>query len=171
MSEYIAKAYDNFVVYEKLFHDSGVVLLMDGKEICDESQAYFYDFYRWALAPTWLDKETTPYLYVGVKGFIPQLELRNYDDVTRNHLNEKGLNIYLYEVLTFGLGELIRQTAFEHPDKEAAISTTIVENCGHNMIFDCPVEDYDNLYCYEFDSISKFAERNKLTKVNVYCCH
>lgn len=173
MSEYIAKAYDNFILFERLFLDSdkGYVTLMDGTEVYDESQAYFFNFYKWAIAPTWIDSEKTPHMICGVKGFIPQLEMKTLDQRTRDHLNTHGLNIYLYEVLTFGLGDLERKTSFEHPDKDAAISTTVIEHCGHNMVFDCRPEDYDKITCYEFESINKFAKRNQLTNVRVYGCH
>lgn len=173
MAEYIAKAYDNFILFERLFldGDNGHVTLMDGTKLYDETQAYFFNFYKWAIAPTWVDSEKIPHMICGIKGFIPQLEMRTLDQRTRDYLNERGLYIYLYEVCTFGLDKLERNKSFDHPDKEAAISLTIIENCGHNMIFDCHPRDYDRLQCYEFESINDFAERNQLIKVRVYGCH
>jgi len=173
MSEYIAKAYDNFILFERLLLDNrqGHITLMDGTELYHEDDAYFFHFYKWAIAPTWIDSETTPHMICGVKGYIPQLETKTFDQRTIDHLNDKGLDIYLYEVLTFGLGNIDKSKKFNHPDKDAAISETIVKNCGDNMIFDCKLEHYADLRCYEFESISIFAERNNLKKVNVYGCH
>jgi hypothetical protein len=171
--DYKAKAYDNFVLFERLFFDdlAECVTLMDGKQVFHENEAYFFHFYKWAIAPTWIDTETTPHMICGVKGYIPQLENKKFDQRMIDHLNDKGLNIYLYEVLTFGLGKIDRYDEFNHPDKEAAISETIIKHCSDNMVFDCTPDQYSDLRCYEFESISLFAQNNNLKKVNVYGCH
>jgi hypothetical protein len=39
------------------------------------------------------------------------------------------------------------------------------------MVFECHQDDYNQLHCYELESINKFAEQNNLTNVTVNTCH
>ncbi len=166
---YSPTAYDNFVLYEKLFVDDGraCVTLVDGKQIYDD--AYYFHFYRWAIAPTWVDRELTPHMIFGAKGYIPQLENKKYDNRTINHLNKYGLNIYLYEVLTFAR-ELLPRPNFKI-DKNSNLLETIIDSYGSSMVLECLDTEYDSLQCYELESINTFAKNNNLTNVNVYTCH
>ena len=75
---YSPTAYDNFVLYEKIY-DRPCVTLVDGTQVYDEDSAYYFHFYRWAIKPTWVDKEKTPLIIFGSKGYIPQLENKIYD--------------------------------------------------------------------------------------------
>lgn len=165
---YSPTAYDNFVLYEKIY-DRPCVTLVDGTQVYDEDSAYYFHFYRWAIKPTWVDKEKMPHMIFGSKGYIPQLENKLYDASTIDHLNSNGLNIYLYETLTFA------KTLIPKPDfkikKDSNLIDTILKNYGNTMLFECHQDEYSSLYCYELESINKFAENNSLTNVNVYTCH
>ncbi len=165
---YSPTAYDNFVLYEKLF-DKPCVTLVDGTQVFDEDKAYYFHFYRWAIAPTWVGTETTPHMIFGSKGYIPQLEDRILDNETQNYLNNNGLNIYLYETLTFAK-KLSPRPNFKL-EKDSKLIDTIIESYGSSMIFECVESEYDTLQCYELESISKFAEQNNLTNVTVNTCH
>jgi hypothetical protein len=165
---YSPTAYDNFVLYEKLF-DQPCVILIDGTRIVDEDSAYYFHFYKWAIAPTWVDCETTPFMIFGSKGYIPQLEDRILDDTTREQLNSLGLNIYLYETLTFAK-ELVDRPNF-NISKNSKLIDTIVNHYGKTMIFECSENEYDQILCYELESINKFAKQNNLTNVTVNTCH
>lgn len=165
---YSPTAYDNFVLYERLF-DKPCVTFIDGTQVYDEDKAYYFHFYRWAIAPTWVGIETTPYMIFGSKGYIPQLEDRILDNDTRTYLNTNGLNVYLYETLTF-TKELSPRPNFKL-GKDSKLIDTIIENYGTTMIFECVETEYDTLLCYELESISKFAKQNNLTNVTVNTCH
>jgi hypothetical protein len=166
--DYSPTAYDNFVLYEKIF-DKACVTLVDGTQIFNEDEAYYFHFYRWAIAPTWIGSETTPYMIFGSKGYIPQLENKIYDVDITAHLNQHGLNIYLYETLTF-TKELQPRPSFKLT-KDSKLIDTIIESYGASMVFECVETEYDALLCYELESINKFAKQNNLTNVTVNTCH
>lgn len=167
---YQPTAYDNFVLYEKLFPDQAAcVTLVDGTQVYNEDEAYYFHFYRWAIAPTWVAKETTPHMIFGSKGYIPQLEDKKYTTDVQNYLNSQGLNIYLYETLTF-TKELVPCPNFKIK-KNSSLLETIVKNYGDTMVFECHQDNYNQLLCYELESISKFAQQNNLTNVTVNTCH
>jgi hypothetical protein len=165
---YKPTAFDNFVLYERLF-DRACVTQADGTQVFDEDSSYYFHFYKWAIAPTWVDKETTPYMIFGSKGYIPQLENRLLDSITRDHLNTNGLNIYLYEVLTFT--KKLNSIADLNISKDSELIDTITSFYGKSMILECNESEYDDLLCYEFESISKFAKQNNLTNITVNTCH
>lgn len=168
---YSPTAYDNFVLYEQLFiGDTGAcVTMLDGTRVYDKDSAYYFHFYQWAIKPTWVDCETTPHMIFGSKGYIPQLENTIYDSKTVDHLNTYGLNIYLYETLTF-TKKLVPIPNFDIK-QDSNLIDTILSNYGDTMIFESHHADYDSLLCYELESISKFAKQNNLTDVRVYTCH
>jgi hypothetical protein len=165
---YNPTAYDNFVLYEKLF-DKACVTLVDGTQIFDKDKAYYFHFYQWAIAPTWVGIETTPHMIFGSKGYIPQLEDRVLDNHTQTYLNNTGLNIYLYETLTFAK-ELQPRPDFKLT-KDSKLIDTVIESYGATMIFECVETEYDALLCYELESINKFAKQNNLINVTVNTCH
>ena len=167
---YSPTAYDNFVLYEKLFIDDNraCLTLVDGKQIYDDS-AYYFHFYRWAIQPTWVSNDLTPHMIFGSKGYIPQLENKVYDQTTINYLNKYGLNIYLYEVLTFSK-ELAPRPDFKIK-KDSNLIDTILDSYGESMVFECHQSEYNSLKCYELESISLFAKKNSLNNINVYTCH
>ena len=165
---YSPTAYDNFILYERLF-DKPCVTLVDGTQVFDEDKAYYFHFYRWAIKPTWFDSETTPHMIFGSKGYIPQLENKVYDAETVEHLNLHGLDIYLYETLTFAK-ELAPRPNFKIT-KNSNLIDTVISAYGSTMLFECHQDNYDELQCYELESISKFVEQNKLTNVRVNTCH
>ena len=105
----------------------------------------------------------------GAKGYIPQLENKKYDKQTVNHLNKYGLNIYLYEVLTFARELLPRPNFNIH--KNSNLLETIIDSYGSSIVFECLHTECDSLQCYELESINTFAKNNNLTNVNVYTCH
>jgi hypothetical protein len=166
--DYSPTAYDNFVLYEKIF-DKACVTLVDGTQIFNEDEAYYFHFYRWAIAPTWIGTETAPYMIFGSKGYIPQLENKIYDADITVYLNQHGLNIYLYETLTF-TKELQPRPSFKLT-KDSKLIDTIIESYGSSMVFECVETEYDALLCYELESINKFAKQNNLTNVTVNTCH
>jgi hypothetical protein len=166
--DYSPTAYDNFVLYEKIF-DNACVTLIDGTQVFDEDEAYYFHFYRWAIAPTWVGTETTPHMIFGSKGYIPQLENKIYDVDTVAYLNQHGLNIYLYETLTFAK-QLIDRPNFKIK-KTSNLIDTIISAYGNSMTFECHQDEADLLVCYELESIDQFAKQNNLTNVKVHTCH
>lgn len=166
--DYSPTAYDNFVLYEKI-SDRACVTLIDGTQLYDEDSAYYFQFYRWAIKPTWFDTETTPRMIFGTKGYIPQLENKIYNADTVTNLNLQGLHIYLYETLTFAT-HLVPRPDFKIK-KTSNLIDTIVSAYGSAMLFECHQNNYDSLLCYELESISKFAAQNGLVNVTVYTCH
>ena len=168
---YSPTAYDNFVLYEQLFINDKrpCVTLIDGTQVYDTDSAYYFHFYKWAIKPTWIDNKTTPYIIFGSKGYIPQLENKTYDADTIAHLNSNGLDIYLYETLTF-TKQLENKPNFKLK-KNSNLLDTIISAYGKSMLFECHQDDYDSLLCYELESISQFAKQNNLTNVKVNTCH
>jgi hypothetical protein len=166
--EYSPSAYDNLVLYEKIF-DRPCITLLDGTQIYDTDSSYYFHFYKWAIKPTWFHSESTPRMIFGSKGYIPQLENKVYDLGTVEYLNRHGLNIYLYETLTFA--KALVETRPNLDNSSAGLLDTIISLYGKSIIFECHQDDADQLLCYELESINQFAKQNNLTNVNVYTCH
>lgn len=169
--DYSPTAYDNFVLYEQLGVDGKgpCVTLIDGSQVWDQDSAYYFHFYKWAIEPTWFHSETTPHMIFGSKGYIPQLENKMYEADTVAYLNLHGLDIYLYETLTFAK-ELAPRPHFKIA-KNSNLIDAIMTAYGSTMLFECDQDNYDSLLCYELESISKFAAQNNLTNVKVNTCH
>jgi hypothetical protein len=172
VAEYVASAHDNYIVYQKLFYKDNCGLIIDSKSNVFEenSGAYFFDFYRWAIKPTWLDSSTTPYMIFMAKGRIPQLENYILEPDLINHLNEKSLEIFLYEISTFALDSIPKLHTISHPEKQNTLIDTVIDRCK-GMDLEFRTENYDRLRCYELESINLFAKCNNLKKVRVYTCH
>lgn len=171
--EYIPSANDSYVVYERLFfkNDLGTVITLDGQEITDTAQAYFFNFYDWAISPTWVKEETTPHIIYPACGPILQLENRRYDRETIDHLNRIGLNIYLYELLMLSK-ESTRHTLKEYRlNENVGFGDMILDFVDNNLVNDFSNESDIKFYSYELDSIERFIKNNNLTNVNVYTCH
>ncbi len=168
---YSPTAYDKVILYERLFIDDDrpSIILPDGTRVFDENSAYYFHFYKWALQPTWIDQELTPHMIFGSKGYIPQLESRQFDTNTIDYLNKHGLNIYLYEVLSFTKC-LIDRPIFAI-SKNSGLIDTLNKHYSESMLGECHQDNYTDLKCYELESINLFAKNNNLTNVNVHTCH
>lgn len=172
MSEYVASAHDNFILYQQLFCKEVPRSVVDsqGNLHTEDSGLYFFDFYRWAIEPTWLSKSKTPHMIFMAKGRIPQLENLILEDTVVDHLNKNNLEIYLYEISTFSLDCVPTLSINSHPDKSQTLIDTVIDRC-YGMQLEFLPETYDRLRCYELESIDIFARKNNLKNVNVYTCH
>jgi hypothetical protein len=152
------------VLYENLYPEiagSSKLILEDGSIIneYDNSESYtFFDYYDDFYKDTVLDNENTPHLlYTGV-GSIKQFETIVYDSSTINYLNDKGLNIYLYETVLVDL-----------PPKKKFYLNDWKDEYGADYL-QFRFESTKDFYVIEMESIEEFVVRNKLTNVTVYTC-
>jgi len=113
----------------------------------------FFDYFQEHYSNTILNSQTTPFfIYTGL-GSIRQLENLILKSADRVLLNQKGLDIYLFENLTF--------------TKEPTKKFYITENKEYSP------RDYDftaGNFSYEFESIKLFVKQNNLINVTVYTC-
>ena len=113
------------------------------------------DFMRKSMA-----KETPYYIYMYNRE-MPELEKMRHSDETIAYLNEKGLDIYLFEPLC------------SYRDKD----TQLYPPYGtiHSLLFYSEfhydhVQNTNSLRAVELDSIEKYVDANKLTNVTVRTC-
>lgn len=102
------------------------------------------------------DRPTYIYMY---NQRILELEPIRHDDETISYLNNKGVDIYLYEPLC----SYIKQSHIIDPTIDVK----------HTRLFYSEFygdEDPNKLRAEELDSILEYVKNNKLTNVNVYTC-
>ena len=151
------------VLYQKLFDDP-ILILRDNSVFSfnQESEHYtFFDYYQDLYVETYIDQVKKPHMiYTGI-GNIPQLESMTLDKNTVEKLNQTGLNIYLYELLSFRYNVVdkfyIDPINYERSDNSA--KDVFSEKAST-----------ENGFSYELDSIQQFVVNNRLTGVTVFTC-
>lgn len=166
-NNYLPTAYDNFVVYQRLGPGQEGIITLDGKLCPMNSDYYFKGYYDWLLKDSMIDTCSDPIMFYNGYGRLHQLETYKLDKNTVDLLNQKGLNIYLNEILIFtkDRNKLIPPPKFDEP------MPVYMERAYHDseQFFDS--SSVAEIFCYEFESLELFAKNNGLTNVNVYTCH
>jgi hypothetical protein len=151
------------VLYQKLFSDP-MLILRDGTTFSKNqySEKYtFFDYYQDLYPGTYVEKIRKPHMiYTGV-GNIPQLESLKLDIETIKRLNQEGLEIYLYEILSFGEGTVDKfyVDSINYHKSNKSAKEVLKEK-----------KNSENIFCYEFESIKQFIKNNQLINVSVYTC-
>lgn len=151
------------VLYQNLFSEP-VLILRNGETFSKDqySEKYtFFDYYKDLYVGTYVEKISKPHLiYTGI-GNIPQLESLKLDIDIVKKLNQTGLEIYLYEVLSFGedvVDKFYIDSVNYHKSNKSAKEVL------------CERKNSKDSFCYEFESIKIFVKNNQLTNVSVYTC-
>lgn len=111
-----------------------------------------------------IDVKADPFFVYLYNGNIPALEDIRHDQETIDYLNNKGINIYLYEPLC----SYIEAAEPFNPLNGFAFQVT-----KHSMEFYSEFtgdEDTTLLRADELDSICKYAKANSLTNITVHTC-
>jgi len=151
------------VLYQKLFSDP-ILILQNGEIFRSDQQSEkytFFDYYQDLYTGTFIEKISKPHMiYTGI-GNIPQLESLELDSKVIEKLNQTGLEIYLYEILSFTNNSddrfYIDPVNYHRGNKSAKEVFSEKDNS-------------EILFCYEFESIKEFVIKNKLTNVSVFTC-
>ena len=161
------------VIYEHLVKHSKPRIILQNKSIYNEKIVHltdvftFFDFYRENLKQTFLSKETKPHMICMSCASLDHLETLRYSNDTVEFLNKQGLDIYLYENIFIDLGPNKRSKVHELPDMNINKSQAY-EQIKHSVTgFESTEENLEKIYCFEFESISRFAKNNNLTDVKV----
>jgi hypothetical protein len=158
-------------IFENLFplkDNSTRIILRTGKVIysSEETAEYnFFDFYNDHCRGFYFDSLKEPYMvYTGV-GSSEVLENLKYSNDTIDYLNREGLKIFLQEIIFCDFGE--RKTLVAKPEWIKHSNQVTYSDIKFNFLYD---NTKDDIYCFEFESIKAFVEKNKLTNVSVYTC-
>lgn len=157
------------VLYEDLKLESfpRCVVTSDTSRVVKENikDYSFIDFYDDYYKNTIIDTDV-PKIISTAYGHIKQFENIRYDQDTVKHLNDRGLGIYLFEVLHFKNNiEKYYVTDNEKFDR----THTLIKHKISVIGFENDEIDLDDLTVCEFESIKEFIANNKLTNVKVYC--
>ena len=154
-------------IFENLFpikEKSQRVILRTGTVIYnseDTAEYNFFDFYNDHCKGYYFDSLTDPYLiYTGV-GSSESLENLEYSDSVVEYLNTNGLKIFLQEIIFCDFGE--RKTLVAKPEWITSSNQVTYSDIKFNFLYDSTKDD---IYCFEFESIKTFVEKNKLTNVS-----
>jgi hypothetical protein len=110
------------------------------------------------------DKDTEPFMIYLYNERIKELKKINHDEQTIAYLNEKGLDIYLYEPLcSYVLGKTAGQHHFYDVPKTTRHTLSFYSEFKGD-------EDPTSLRADELDSILEYKDRNKLKVVRVHTC-
>ena len=152
-------------VPEVLIYDQGNILT---REKANNLTTYtFFDYYQDFFLNTFIVNETTPHLICFCEGVIPHLNYIEYEEPVQQYLNKKGLNIYFWELIV----PRIDNTTDHWPIKLNPNDSFIdIFNKNKNSIvgFESTQENLDNLKCFDFDAIDRFAKKNNLTNITIY---
>jgi hypothetical protein len=166
------------VVYENLLLPSRPrALINDDGQFIFESYARklnystFFDYYDDHFKESFIRTETTPHLIIETEGSFTHLDTVVYPAPIVEFLNKQGLNVYLKELPYFGLNQEITNATSSVIDCNNfdRIETALDKIKPTIVGFDLTEENLKNLFCYELEKISKFALRNNLTNVTMFC--
>ncbi len=164
-----------FVVYQNLMNQPRSLIMYDGSHLYEDqnnltSRYTFFDYYNDYYTETFIDQEQIPHLIITTCGSFPHLDTVNYDRNTVDYLNMVSLNIYIYETIFLDTGTTKRKslntpiTSITNLDLAKEYS-----NIKHSLIgFESTPENLKNIYCFEFEKVKEFIERNELTNVTIY---
>lgn len=136
-------------------------ILSDGSILysSNDSKNYnMFDYYDDFCKGTFIENHRKPYIMLHACFSMPWFEKIVYEKETRDHLNEKGLDIFLMEPLSFYEGKTKRfyrdllitpEGGINFDDWQTSFTTT-------------------DIMSFELDSIKKYVEINNLTNVIVY---
>lgn len=140
------------VLYYKII--SSKIITDKGETLFPGTADYtFFDYLQEHYRDTFLDDCSAPFfIYTGL-GSIRQLENLILNSSDKEMLNQEGLNIYLFENLTFT----------NDPRKKFYIT--------ENKDYDSDEYNFDEgTFTYEFESVREFVRKNSLSKVTVHTC-
>ena len=150
-------------VFESLYpadRDRHQIILSDGRIITrsTENQRYnFFDYHDALCANTIYDRLQIPHIIFTGIGNLTHLESTFYDKQLVDYLNDKGLYIFLWEIVSICRNKTARLEIQNNPDLEFLTST-----------MDC--ESVEQFYSFELNSIDTFVKNNSLTNVSVFTC-
>lgn len=162
------------VIYEHLVDHSKPRIILQNKSIYNEKIVHltdkftFFDFYKENLKQSFIAKEDKPHMICMSCASLDHLETLKYSEETINFLNEKGLDIYLYENIFIDLGPEKRTKVHELAENNNISKDDAYEKIKNSITgFESSQENLEKMYCFEFESITKFAKNNNLKHVRV----
>ena len=151
-------AYHNFYPKKK---GSRELILEDGsriKESCAASSYTFFDHYEQFYRGSFIDDLNVPHvIYTGL-GSIRQYENLILSQEEVEHLNTSGLYIFLYENLTFEIGE---------KKKFYITENKTYRPISYHLQFELTPDVLESMYSFELETIDNFVVKNNLTSVRV----
>lgn len=171
-------------VYQNLLHASPDLLINQHGEILDRETAKklnlytFFDYFDQYIAHTFIKNNTVPYLIIDTDGLFENLDTVEYRSDLVDHLNQKGLEIYFWELPIFELianrkeiKDTITVEDFSKVNNEELkrlLTKKTFEKVKHIITgFETDQINIGHLYSPEFEKVNDFVSRNNLTNVTV----
>lgn len=153
------------VSYHNFYPDkpgTQILILEDGTRIgIDQTTEYpytFFDHYKQFYRDSFIDKLSVPHIIYTGLGSIRQYETMTLTKDEVDHLNDSGLWIFLYENMTFELGDKKKFYITENKSYRPI---------SYHMQFELTHETMNLMYSFELESIDTFVKRNNLKNVTV----
>lgn len=158
------------VVFENLLNSPTKRLIFsDGSQLLESqsqltSHYTFFDYYNDHYIDTLINEVTGPHLIVTACGSFSHLEYIKYDLKTIKYLNFTGISIFLYETIFIDTGtkrSSLNSISVELKNQHSVIKNSLIG-------FETTKETLSRLYCFEFEKINEFVQKNNLKNVTVY---
>jgi len=136
-------------------------ILSDGRILyssTDSKNYNMFDYYNDFCKGTFIENYTKPYIMLHACFSMPWFEQILYNKETQDYLNDKGLDIFLMEPLSF----------YEGSKKRFYRDLLITPDDGIEFDQWQTIFTNTNIMSFELDSISNYVDANKLTNVTVY---
>jgi len=150
------------------------ILIYEGNSILIEevsrrsNQYTFFDYFDEFYQNTFLENKKTPFLICFCDGAFKNLDTLVYDSPVVEYLNNTGLHIYFWEMIQLGLDK----PKVDHWPIKLKKGDDLIQIFNDNKStiigFENSKENQENMFCYDFDNVSKFVENNGLTNVTVF---
>jgi hypothetical protein len=148
-----------------IYENSAIVTRNTVKNISRFDYFSYLDKY---YQDTFIVNETTPYLICFCDGSFTHLDQINYDEPIIQYLNKKGLHIYFWELIVYKTKNTCSNTWLIEPSNTDTLENIFLKNKDSIIGFESTDDNIENLKCFDFDKISNFVNRNKLTNVTIY---
>ena len=148
-----------------LIYQEGNILTQDQTEKIEEYT--FFQYYQDFFLNTFIANETKPHLICFCDGVITNLDHIDYEEPVRRYLNKKGLNIYFWELIVPRFDNVTDHWPIKLKQDDNFIEI-FNQNKKSIVGFESTKDNLENLKCFDFDAIDRFAKRNNLTNITIY---
>jgi hypothetical protein len=128
----------------------------------------FFNYYDEYYTGTFLSKEKTPFMICFCDGSFTHLDSLKFEPLIISYLNKQGLKIFFWEMIILATNN---EPCLEWPlnrSNYTSLEELVSKNKSSIVGFESNKDNLENLKCFDFNTIKKFAKNNNLNNITIY---